>query len=156
MLLLNIPHRLQQRDADCLVACVAMVLEYLHIPIRYERLYKLLRAQPFGTPFRNVRFLKSLDLSITVRDGDFDALLKYVEIGLPVIAYVDTIELPYWNRQSTDHAIVIVGLDIDEQVIYVNDPFFDDAPQKLAIERFESAWLEKEYLCPVISLTEVD
>ena len=50
MLLLNIPHRRQQRESDCLVACAAMVLDYLHVPIRYDRLYKLLRAQPFGTP----------------------------------------------------------------------------------------------------------
>lgn len=127
-----------------------MVLDYLQIPIHYERLYKLLRAQSFGTPFRNVRFLKSLGLSIAIQDGDFAALQKYLEIGLPVLASVDTADLPYWNRESTDHAVV--GLDIDEDAIYIHDPFFANAPQKLAIEKFESAWLEKEYLCAIISL----
>lgn len=133
-----------------------MILDYLHIPIRYERLYKLLRAQPFGTAFRNVHFLKSLGLSIVIRDGHFETLRHYLEIGLPVLVSVDTADLPYWNRESTDHAVIVVGMDIDKKAIYVHDPFFADAPKKLTIDKFESAWLEKEYLCAVIGLDTID
>lgn len=72
-----------------------MILAYLQIPIRYERLYRLLRAQPFGTPFHNIEFLKSLNLSVVVEDGNLDKLHNYLEFGLPLLASVDTQDLPY-------------------------------------------------------------
>ena len=38
MLLLGIKHGQQRREADCLVACCAMVLDYLQVPMDYDRL----------------------------------------------------------------------------------------------------------------------
>jgi hypothetical protein len=36
---------------------------------------------------------------------------------------------------------------------YVNDPYFDQAPQRVPREEFILAWLEKDYRCAIISLT---
>jgi hypothetical protein len=38
MSLLAVSHWKQRRQADCLVACAAMVLEYLQVPVSYDRL----------------------------------------------------------------------------------------------------------------------
>lgn len=54
MLLSSFTHRRQRHESDCLVACVEMVLAYLHVPATYEQVAKRLRTQWFGTPFGNV------------------------------------------------------------------------------------------------------
>ena len=59
MTLLSVSHYQQHQQAECLVACAAMVLDYLQVPVSYERLVKLLRIGPAGAPFRNLRFLES-------------------------------------------------------------------------------------------------
>ena len=41
MTLLTVSHRQQTQQADCLAACAAMVLDYLHIPISYNKLTHL-------------------------------------------------------------------------------------------------------------------
>lgn len=152
MLLLNIPHRRQQRESDCLVACAAMVLDYLHVPIRYDRIYKLLRAQPFGTPFRNIRFLKLLGLAVSIIDGQVETLQDYLESGLPILVSVTTGGWKYWGGEETDHVVLVTGLDLKRSVVYLHDPFFEDAPKELALADFELAWIEKDYLCAVIGL----
>lgn len=156
MPLLNLRHQQQQHETDCLVAAAAMVLDYLQIPIRYERLHRLLRAQPFGTPFHNVEFLKSLNLSVVVDDGDLDKLHDYLALGLPLLASIDTGELAYWGGESTDHVVVVTGLDRTKKLVHLHDPFFPTGPVSVPIPKFESAWLEKEYLSAIISLITVE
>lgn len=156
MPLLSLHHQRQQHEADCLVACAAMILAYLQIPIRYERLYRLLRAQPFGTPFHNIEFLKSLNLSVVVEDGKLDKLHNYLELGLPILASIDTRDLPYWSGESTDHVVVVAGLDETKKLVYLHDPFFPTGPVSVPVHKFELAWLEKAYLSAVISLTAVE
>jgi ABC-type bacteriocin/lantibiotic exporter with double-glycine peptidase domain len=152
MQLLNVPHRQQRADADCLAACAAMVLEYLAVPIRYDRLLRLLRVEAAGASFFNLSALESLGLSILVAEGTMDTLPYLLDLALPIVVSVDTAELSYW-QQSARHALVIVGLD--DQLVYANDPAFGKAPQAIPDHSFESAWLQRDYLYAVISLTEV-
>jgi ABC-type bacteriocin/lantibiotic exporter with double-glycine peptidase domain len=149
MILLPVSHQPQQQQADCLAACARMVLHYLQVPVDYQRLTRLLRLDAIGTPFRNLQHLESLGLEIRITEGDMLKLRRHLDSGLPVIAAVDTAQLAYWSETSS-HAVVIVGLD--EQFVYVNDPDLADAPQKIALAEFELAWLEKDYLCAVVSL----
>ncbi len=86
---LPVPHRKQRHEADCLVSCVAMVLEYMERPTD--------------------------------------------------IAFVNTACLSYWP-EATRHAVVVVGLDAER--VYLNDPFFDAAPQYTSRLEFELAWDE--------------
>lgn len=149
MILLPISHRRQKRQADCLAACAAMVLDYLQIPIDYDNLTRLLGVDAIGTPFRRLQNLEKLGLNIHIGEGSVATLRTYLEAGLPSIVAVNTGELPYWE-ETADHAIVVVGLD-NEQA-YLNDPDTSTAPQPVSIPDFELAWLEKDYLFAVIQL----
>ena len=43
---LPVPHHKHTQDADCLPACVAMVLEYLGQPLAYDDVLRLLGTEP--------------------------------------------------------------------------------------------------------------
>lgn len=55
----------------------------------------------------------------------------------------------YWTVASF-HAVVVIGLD-DERV-YVNDPYFTDAPKAISRDEFILAWSEQDYWYGVIRL----
>ncbi|MBX3059008.1 MAG: peptidase C39 family protein [Anaerolineae bacterium] len=149
MNLLPVSHQQQKHQSDCLAACAAMILNYLQIPIGYERLMQLLKVDAIGTPFRNLQNLSSLGLSILIEEGDLATVQTHLEAGLPVITAVDTRQLSYW-QEETDHAVVIVGLD--DTSVYLHDPDFAGFPQVVSRAEFELSWLEKNYLYAVIQL----
>jgi ABC-type bacteriocin/lantibiotic exporter with double-glycine peptidase domain len=83
MLLSNFAHRQQRRESDCLVACAEMVLDHLGIQISYQRLARILRAQPSFTPFSNLRFLEALGLSVSLAQGNPASFEPYIELRVP-------------------------------------------------------------------------
>lgn len=145
--LLPVSHLLQRTEADCLPVCVQMVLAYLGRPVPYERLVELLGTRWFGTPARNIERLEQLDIAVTVVDLSLSAIHPYLDNGLPIIAFVSTADLPYWP-EDTDHAVVIVGLD--DEAVYVNDPFFPHSPQSVPRPAFELAQLRFDHRCAVL------
>lgn len=151
MTLLPVSHRRQQQQADCLAACAAMVLDYLQRPIPYDRLLHLLRVDAIGAPFRNLRLLQSLRLSVTIANGDMTTLHAHLQNGRPLIVAVDTAQLPYWN-EATDHAVLVIG--VDAQHVYLLDPDTAVAPQLVPLAEFELAWLEKDYLYAVMERSQ--
>jgi len=153
MTLLSVSHRSQNQQSDCLAACAAMVLAYLHVPVDYARLLQLLRVQAYGTAFSNLRYLEALGMSVLVQEGEPEQLATYLGMGLPPLVAVNTDALPYWE-EDTDHAVVIVGFD--DTHIYLNDPAFDMAPQTVSRSEFMLAWLEQDCRCGVISLQPLD
>ncbi len=126
-----------------------MVLNYLQIPISYDKLMQLLIVDAIGTPFRNLQNLRSLGLSILIEEGNFSTIQIHLRAGLPLITAVDTSQLSYW-QDATDHAVVLIGLD--DTAAYLNDPNFADTPQVVQRAEFELSWLEKDYLYAVIQL----
>jgi ABC-type bacteriocin/lantibiotic exporter with double-glycine peptidase domain len=138
MTLLPVSHRQQRQQAECLAACAAMVLDYLQVPASYEQLVELLRIGPAGAPFRNLRYLESLGLSVLIEQGEIETLRSHLGRGSPVLAFVDTGQLPYWD-EITGHAVVVVGIEAD--LIYLNDPGFTEAPKVIPVAEFELAWL---------------
>ncbi|MEZ4712863.1 MAG: cysteine peptidase family C39 domain-containing protein [Caldilineaceae bacterium] len=140
-MVLPVPHLLQQDDADCLAACSAMVLIYIGKPIHYRRLLRTLRTQSYGTPFPNMMFLEQLNVQVTMGTGNIDQLYSYLSQQHPCIVPVDTRELPYWT-QSTDHAVVVVGIDGDN--VIVHDPAFNNLYIAIPIGDFDLAWLAKD------------
>jgi len=149
MILLPVSHYQQRRQAECLAACAVMVLNYLQVPVRYERLLKLLRIGPAGAPFRNLRYLESLGLSVVVEQGAIATLQSHLRRGLPPLAFVHTGQLSYW-KESTGHAVVVVG--IKANLVCLNDPAFVEAPKEIAIDEFELAWLDLDQFCATICL----
>lgn len=154
MLLSPFTHRRQRRDSDCLVACAEMVLHHLSIQIDYVRLERILRVGPEYTPFGHLRYLERLGLSVLLdTQGDASIFETYIDLGLPVIAAVQTWNWAHWGGEITEHAVVVVGIDSAHDFIYINDPFFPDAPIEMSLVGFESGWEEKERQYAVIGLT---
>ena len=150
MPLLSVSHQQQRQQADCLAACAAMLLDYLHIPVRYSRLLSLLEVSAIGTSFGKLRNLETLGLSVRVEGGDIETLQGHLSQGLPVIAFVDTGQLTTYWAEQTDHAVVVVG--IEGEFVYLNDPAFPSGPQMPPLREFELAWEEKDFLYGLIAL----
>ena len=145
--LLSIPHHPQRSDGDCLAACAAMVLEHQGISVDYDRLLRLLGVKPYGTPGSHLRNLGDLGVNVRYALGTLKELFEYLADGKPCIVLVRTGHLPYFTY-ATDHAVVVVGFD--EQAVYVNDPAFEQAPQRIPQADFELAWMEFDYRYAVI------
>jgi len=137
-----VPHLLQGSDGDCLAACAAMVLAYLDRAMDYAELLSLLRIKPYGAPAGNISLLASLNLNVVYSKTDMAGLEAMLQQGHPVIVFVRTGELPYWTY-NTDHALVVAGYD--ESQLYVNDPYYSEAPIAVPRGDFELAWLERDY-----------
>jgi ABC-type bacteriocin/lantibiotic exporter with double-glycine peptidase domain len=154
MLLSNFRHRQQRHESDCLVTCAEMVLTYLGIQINYERLAKRLRAGSSFTPFSHLRYLETLGLSIAYGEqGDLSIFEPNIEMGLPIVVGVQTLTWAHWQGEVTHHAVVVVGIDQANSVIYLNDPFFPNAPIEMPLLNFEIGWEEKDREYAVIRLT---
>lgn len=154
MNLLLISHRQQSQQADCLAACTAMLLEYLHVPVQYENLLRLLNVRSFGASLFNLRNLQKLGLSVVIEEGHFSDLQFYLNMGLPVIVAVSTAELTSYWMDSTDHVVIVIGIDTDS--VYIHDPVLSSAPQIVALQEFESAWLDQDYWYAVIGLDAIE
>ncbi len=59
--------------------------------------------------------------------------------GHPCIVFVRTGDLPYWGA-DVGHAVVVTGLHDD--LVYLHDPAFNNAPQIVGLGDFGLAWLE--------------
>lgn len=149
---LTLTHRVQSEESDCLSACAWMVLHYLGIDIRYRRLTRLLKVGDSGASFHNLTYLNQLKrsnaVSVLIEDGHMDLLAQYIAQGHPVIASVNTVDLPYWNGESEAHAVVVV--DLDDATVSLHDPWFEDARKLVERSLFDSAWLRHEYRYAVI------
>ncbi|MCB0079949.1 MAG: hypothetical protein KDE47_03420 [Caldilineaceae bacterium] len=151
---LNLTHHPQRQGADCLAACAWMALDFVGVHIRYERLLQLLKVrQGSGASFLNLALLESHFNSLSVviareYDDPMGLLETYLVNSYPVIASVNTIDLPYWAGEAVDHAVVIAGLD--EATLLIYDPWFT-APQTVASIQFESAWMRHTFLYAIIT-----
>lgn len=147
--LLLVSHRKQRQRTDCLAACVAMVLDYIGRPCPYQRLLRLLDVKSIGAPSSNVLRLAQLGVSVIHEAGSLKELELQIAQGRPCIVFLDTDELPYWS-EATFHAVVVVGMD--DEPVYVNDPAFDQAPQRITWGDFDLAWIEEGYYYAVASV----
>jgi ABC-type bacteriocin/lantibiotic exporter with double-glycine peptidase domain len=152
VLLLGIRHRRQQQ-ADCLVACTAMVLDSLGLAVEEDRLRRILGTTEDGTPFPNIERLQALGLSITYgKDASLPIFERNLEVGLPVVVGVKTLTWAHWGGEVTQHAVVVVGIDQEHGMIYIHDPFFAEAPIEMELLSFETGWEELDRQYAVIGL----
>jgi hypothetical protein len=119
-----------------------MLLAYIGIDIQYQRLLRILRVQPFGTSGRNFSHLAQIGVEVVYRTGAMSTLDEIIGSGRPCIALVRSGLLSYWSY-STDHAVVVVG--IDDNAIYINDPAFVQSPMQVTRLEFDLAWMEFDY-----------
>lgn len=144
---LNVSHVLQTADSDCLVACAQMMLDYVGVQKSYDVLTQILGTRWFGTPARNLKNLEGEGVSVTLTELDVDEVQTHLQNGRPVIAFVHTADFPHW-AEATNHAVVVSGFDDD--TIYLHDPFFTNAPQKVTKDQFALAQLPFDHLCALI------
>ena len=147
--LLDVPHIEQQHSADCLAACAAMLLAHTNISVSYSHLLRILNIQSFGAPGRNLTRLSQIGVEVVYREGSMGTLEELIEGKRPCITLVRTEFLPYW-AYSTDHAVVVVG--IDSHHVFLNDPAFFQSPMRVARPQFELAWMEFNYRYCVMNL----
>jgi ABC-type bacteriocin/lantibiotic exporter with double-glycine peptidase domain len=129
-----------------------MVLAYHGRVLPYSDLLNLLKIKPFGAPASNIRLLAQMGLTVVYRVTTMAGLEALLAHGQPVIVFVQTGELPYWEY-LTNHAVVVVGCD--ESQIFLNDPYFADAPIAVSRGDFELAWLERDYFYATLSPSSV-
>lgn len=52
--------------------------------------------------------------------------------------------------------MVVVGIDPSQDLIYIHDPFFAEAPIELSLLRFETGWIEGDGYYAVIGLAPLE
>jgi hypothetical protein len=119
-----------------------MALEFFGIAQSQEEIASEIGHLPgVGTPARNITRLSAPGVKVQYNErGTFADLRRSLEAGAVTIVFVRTGELPYW-QEDTPHALVIAGI-VGEEIVYVNDPAFADAPIAVAPGDFLLAWEE--------------
>jgi ABC-type bacteriocin/lantibiotic exporter with double-glycine peptidase domain len=124
-----------------------MALQYLGVEVTQSRLNRPFETQPWGAPFSRLDRLARLGIKAAIQAGDRAMVEHAIDSDLPIIAFVSTRELPYW-RDSTQHAVVVVGYD--EHTVFLSDPAFAEAPQRVGWGEFLLAWGEFDYFCALL------
>jgi ABC-type bacteriocin/lantibiotic exporter with double-glycine peptidase domain len=149
MLSRTVLHQSQRSQADCLPTAVQMVLAYLGISVTYAELYRLLGTQQYGTPFRHLERLRIYGVEVQLDYLSPQEIGGYLAQDVPVIAGVNTAELPYW-QEAVDHVVVVVGLA--DGYATLHDPALPHGPTRVTETAFALAQLEFDCLCGVVQV----
>jgi ABC-type bacteriocin/lantibiotic exporter with double-glycine peptidase domain len=114
-----------------------MVLAFFGRQHTEAALGTLMRTGPNGTPVRHLTELTHLGFDVDFVVTEVAGLAAYLTSGLAPIALLNSARLPYWS-ESCDHVAVVVGAD--DSWVYLNDPYFDSAPQRVSHSDFLLAW----------------
>jgi ABC-type bacteriocin/lantibiotic exporter with double-glycine peptidase domain len=144
---LNVPHYEQEFNYSCMAACVRMVLAHYGRSLTEAELRQLLDTRADGTKARNLTAAASLGFEVQVDSANLSQLREALEIGSPPIVFVDTGPLDYWQIDCA-HVAVVVG--IDDTSVYLNDPFYDTAPQQTSLTSFLRGWAQNEHLAAFV------
>jgi len=147
---LNVSHFQQEAKAGCLPACVQMVLAYLGVSRSQDDLARSLDTRPYiGTIHSRITRLRSADLDVIYSaNGTLDDLAAWLSRRVPVLAFVQMRELPYWHGRWSQHAIVVIGLN--DITVHLLDPAAQAAVISVPVGHFLLAWGEMDYTYAVI------
>ncbi len=149
--ILSVPFSPQEKHGYCLPACAQMVLAYLGISRSQKMLARELEVfEDFGVPASNITKLKirSLKVIYTV-EGTFANIENWLQQRTPVIVFVQTAQLEYWQRQTAQHAVLIVGMNNLD--IFLLDPGREQTVITVSKAEFTLAWDEMEFSCATIT-----
>jgi len=144
---LPVPHYPQERPHSCLQACVRQVLAYLGCSVSEGELDRLFEAEDFGVPGHRLQRLTRWGYRVRYGPTSEAELRRLLGQQVPVITLVRTGFLGYWT-EDVYHAVVLVGLD--DSRAYLNDPRFDESPQRVARDAFLAAWIEMDCLSGIV------
>jgi ABC-type bacteriocin/lantibiotic exporter with double-glycine peptidase domain len=144
---LPVPAYKQSRDGRCLPACARMILAYFDDERSEDDLARLLQSRSFGTAANHIRLISRLGYTVTFEQGTEADLQRHLARNLPCIIFLKTDTLPHWATEDS-HAAVLVG--VTPELVYLNDPAFDQNPQAVPLPNFLLAWSEFDYAYAVI------
>lgn len=140
-------HLKQQEEYSCVPACVRMVLEYYGDRRSETELITRLECTPFGTTAEATRGVSDLGYEVEVAYSTFEEIQIHIASRRPLVAFLRTGALDYWSSDAP-HAVLVIGYD--DQFVYLDDPFFDVAPQKSSLPSFQRAWWKaKNRMCVI-------
>jgi ABC-type bacteriocin/lantibiotic exporter with double-glycine peptidase domain len=113
-------------------------------------LRQFLDTRPHGTKARNLHAVASLGFEVQFSTANLSQLRDALATALLPIVFVETGPLDYWKIDCA-HVAVVVG--IDDNYVYLNDPFFDTAPQQTSLSSFLQGWAANGHLAVVLSPT---
>lgn len=150
MSLLQVEHYQQHNETACLAACAYMVIKYFGLPFPFSqsKLHQQFDPTPLGVPFSRLMRLVKYGINFSLATGELSTIIKNIDNGRPLIIFVRTGELSYWQT-DTQHAVVIVGYDGRD--ILLNDPAFEDGPQRASIDEVMLAWDEMDNFYATLS-----
>jgi len=144
----SVPLLAQSDRADCLPACVEMVLASFGRHVERDWLKQVLETTSLGTPGFKLLNLRAHGYEVTYAAAMNERpLTEALSNDIPPIALVYTTGLPYWIRE-TAHAVVVV--EFGDRVM-LHDPAFAEQPQIVSRDAFMLAWSDFDYLYTVIS-----
>jgi len=141
--IIALPHFQQSADGQCLPACGRMVLAYLGVSLAEAEVGCTIGAKSFGTPTFAIQKLSNLGLQVNYKEWSTSALLVVLGQKRPLIAFVRTGFLDYWQEDFA-HALVVVGA-VDNQQVWVHDPAKENSPIVVSWDGFLAAWAEFGY-----------
>lgn len=147
---LELPHKAQTADYTCLPACVRMVMACQGIELSEAEVASLLGTDEFGTAAPSVHAVSRHGFLSVLYRGTWADLARHLAVGIPCIALLYTIHLPYCavNRAGR-HAVVVVGFD--EQSVWIHDPSLRAGPTEVPRASFEAAWEARGYRLIVLA-----
>ena len=148
---LPVPFFAQSADGTCLPACVRMVLAYHQIDRSERQLRRMLGAQSYGAPSSAVQRLKISGLTIEYREWSIQELLALLERRDPLIVFVRTGFLDYW-QQDVAHAVVIIGAEAPSHC-WLHDPAQSAGAIVTAWHGLLAAWGEFAFKGALLSRT---
>ena len=144
---LSVPHFKQECNYSCMAACVRMVLAYQGQSLSEAVVRQLLNTQLRGTTPRNLTSLGAVGVDVRLEVSNLSQLRDALAAGLPPLVFVDSGFLDYWQTDCA-HVAVLVGMD--DTSVYLNDPFFDSAPQQASLASFLQAWARNAHLAAIL------
>lgn len=147
---LPIPYHAQISSGYCLAACAQMAMDYLGVIRSQEHLARLLKTVPFvGAPARNIRLLASQEVAVVFEEGTLDELGHWLRQSVPVIAFIQAGELPYWQGEQFQHTVIVTG--IDDDLVQLLDPDVGPGQISVPVDEFLLAWDEIDNLYAVLT-----
>ena len=148
---LNILHQPQHNPSWCLPACVAMVSAYWGIPTLQADAARWLGTSDIGTPSRRIQRLSNRKYSVVYGEGSLAILAEWLVQGVPLILFVRTGDLPYWDM-DTAHAVILAGLDREQATLI--DPAIDEVFTAVSVGDLLLAWSHFDYTYAAVRPTK--
>ncbi|MBI3247717.1 MAG: hypothetical protein HYZ50_14535 [Deltaproteobacteria bacterium] len=130
-----------------------MVLAFQGVHLEEAERCDLLKTDAAGTSLVDLDEVLQQSFShcqVRVEASSLATLRQSLQSNIPPIVIVHTDLLKsYWQKECV-HALVVI--DIEDQIVLVNDPFFADAPKRVPVAEFLAAWGAYGQFTIIISL----